>query len=68
MEVITEKVKGIEINDDNLGKVMGGFAYRDPGIFYQDRFKFTVYEVEEIKRRTNTSLEAYIFILARNKN
>ena len=55
---MSEKVKGKEINDDDLEKAIGGFAYRDPGIFWQDRFMFTYDEAEEIKRQKGISLEA----------
>ena len=55
MEVVEGKAKN-ELSDDMLDNVSGGFTDRDPGWFWQMRYKFYKEDIEKLKKEGYTKL------------
>ena len=57
-EEIKKEAQDVELNQEELDKVSGGYTEYDPGAFFKNRFIFTEQEVQIIQRELNVTLEA----------
>ena len=57
-EEIKKEAQDVELNQEELDKVSGGYTEYSPGALFKNRFIFTEQEVQIIQRELNVTLEA----------